>query len=403
MFGRVKQLSPFLSCGYFVSHASQPHSRLTMNRQRPLPPYNPLYEFNRQTPYPNNHQSPYPNHHHSPYPNNRQSPYINNQQTLYPIDQQTPYSNSQQAPYPNYLPAQFPSSQRRPYAANSHFQDPTNSQPPYPTNSYPANARSQQTPYPTSQLPSPYPIADTPYSNADSDATELENRSDTEEPEQQSGGQSERPSAEPAEPTEIPEPIEPAEPAESVEPAPVLTLDERNRATKPSKYRPRRRVHGNLHEIPPEGIDLSRLHEVSFQSRDHLPPPERVYNTFDEAVAAVIKFGKARGVTYIKHRWSRNMRQRLMMVCNRAGVHRDLHKEGTKRRNMAASASKKCECRMSFWILAMDYTNLEGQWRVKWCNDRKSILHNHPPDRPKARDASVNTVTTARIPGFKIA
>lgn len=354
-----------------------------MNHQRPLPQYNPLYEFNRQT----------------SYPNDRQTQFTNHQQTLYPIDQATPYSNAQQAPYPNYMPAQFPSSSpRRPYPANTQPQDVTTSQPMYPTNSQPAYARSQQTPYPTSQLPTPYPIADTPYSNADSDAEELENCSDTEDPEQQPEEQSEQP------PTETAETAETAEPTESEEPAPVLTLDERSRITKPSNYKPRRRVHGDLHEIPPEGIDLSRLHEVSFQVRDHLPPPERVYNSFDEAIAAVTRFGKARGVTYCRHKWSRNMRQRLMMVCSRAGVHRDLHKEGTRRRNMAANASKKCECRMSFWILAMDYTNLEGQWRVKWCNDRKSIVHNHPPDRPKARDAPpVNPIPRARIPGFKIA
>lgn len=347
-----------------------------MNHQRPLPQYNPLYEFNRQTPYPNNRQTPYPSSH--------QSPYANQQQTLYPINQHTPYQD--------YLPAQFPVGQRSPFTANSHAQPPTSSQPVYPANSQPTYARSQQTPYPTSQLPTPYPIADTPYSNADSDVDESAHRSDTEEPEQQleeQAEQAERQSAEPAEPP--------------VEPAPVLTLDERSRVTKPPGYKPRRRVHGDFHEIPPEGIDLSRLHEVSFQVRDHLPPPERVYNSFDETIAAVTTFGKARGITYIRHKWSRNMRQRLMMVCSRAGIHRDLHKEGTKRRNMAGNASKKCECRMAFWILAMDYTNLEGKWRVKWCNDRKSILHNHPPDRPKARDASVSAGPAARIPGFKIA
>ncbi|KAF2849279.1 hypothetical protein T440DRAFT_133000 [Plenodomus tracheiphilus IPT5] len=274
--------------------------------------------------------------------------------TLYEFNQLHPYPPNQQASYQNNQQQHYPPIQQTPYIPSS--------QPPY--------LRSQQTPDPTSQLPTPYPTVDTPFSNGDSDVEEL-GQSSADELEHQ-----------PAQPALAP------------------TFDERRRITKAPTCKPRKRSHGDLHEFPRGGIDLSRENEDSFQVRDLLPPPERVYNSFDEAIAAVRTFGKAHGVSYSKNKWSRNRRHRLCMTCHRSGVHKDMHKEGTKRRNMKESASKKCDCRMQFWILAMDYTNLEGQWRVKWANDRKSIVHNHPPQRHEARDAPV---VPARIPGFKIA
>ncbi|KAH9862001.1 hypothetical protein IAQ61_010202 [Plenodomus lingam] len=341
-----------------------------MNHQLPLPLYNTLYEFNQLHAYTPNRPAAYPNQQQQqpPYSPNRQASYPNQQQQ----QRQSPYPPIQQAPYP------------------------TSRQPPY--------SPGQPRPYPTSQLPTPYPTADTPYSDSDSSVEDLGHSDDD-------LGRRRLEQVEPSDSEESPEPTEPTQPAnvvEPAEPAPALTFDERSRLTKKPAYKPRKRSHGDLHDVPPEGIDLSREHEDSFQPRDLLPPPERVYDSFDEAIAAVTTFGQAHGVSYNKNKWSRNMRQRLMMVCSRSGVHKDVHKEGTKRRNMGSSASKKCDCRMQFWILAMDYTNLEGQWRVKWANDRKSIVHNHPPQRPKVsnkRKAPNEPAppTHPRIPVFKIA
>ena len=142
----------------------------------------------------------------------------------------------------------------------------------------------------------------------------------------------------------------------------------------------RRRARGELQE--PVDVNLTGLWDPElYKERDHQPPPERLYMSFDEAVNAVDKWAKDHGVAYSKQKWARGRRNRLLMVCNRSGKWRDTHKIGDKRKRFG-SASKKIQCPFQFYLLAEDNTDPENcQWRVKHCEDRKSIVHNHPPEK----------------------
>lgn len=126
---------------------------------------------------------------------------------------------------------------------------------------------------------------------------------------------------------------------------------------------------------------LLLLWEPSSRDRDHLPPPEAIYNSFDEAIKAVNEWGKAHGVAYNKEKWERGGRYRLNMACNRKGKRRAAKKHTSERvqRVRLGAGTSKCGCNMQFWVVAEDYTNLGGQWRVKWAQNRRSITHNHPP------------------------
>ncbi|KAG6066026.1 hypothetical protein E4U32_006611 [Claviceps aff. humidiphila group G2b] len=161
--------------------------------------------------------------------------------------------------------------------------------------------------------------------------------------------------------------------------------DELERAPR-RRRRPRRRNHGELRELV-EGVDydLTDLHEPDLRVRDHPPPPELVYESFNDALAGVTAWAKDHGVAYHRHRWSRGHRYRLCMTCYRRGKPRAADDreagESSVSRRRPGAASQKTDCKMQFWLVANDYTQLDGQWRVKWCENRASISHNHPPAR----------------------
>ncbi|RMZ70794.1 Transcription factor FAR1-related [Pyrenophora seminiperda CCB06] len=149
------------------------------------------------------------------------------------------------------------------------------------------------------------------------------------------------------------------------------------------EYRPRRRNHGRLRQaVEGEDCDLRGLWESSLRSRDHLPPPELVYPSFDDAVAGVQAWAKEHGLAYRKQKWALGRRYRLLMSCSRSGKPRDRRNDPIDPdiRRRPGATSQKTGCKMQFYLVAVDYTQLEGQWRVKWCKNRASITHNHPPD-----------------------
>ncbi|KAG6066768.1 hypothetical protein E4U32_005415 [Claviceps aff. humidiphila group G2b] len=145
------------------------------------------------------------------------------------------------------------------------------------------------------------------------------------------------------------------------------------------EYIPRRRNHGELCEVVEgEDCDLTDLWEPDSRERDHLPPPELVYESFDEAIAGVTEWAKEHGLAYRKQKWSHSRHFRLLMTCHRAGKRRERDSSSVSKPRLGA-ASQRTDCKMKFFLVAVDYTQLDGQWRVKWCKNRASITHNHPP------------------------
>ncbi|KAG6060262.1 hypothetical protein E4U33_006966 [Claviceps sp. LM78 group G4] len=66
------------------------------------------------------------------------------------------------------------------------------------------------------------------------------------------------------------------------------------------------------------------------------------------------------------------------MTCYRRGKP-SVAGESSVSRKRRGAVSQRTDCKMKFWLVANDYTQLDGQWRVKWCKNRASISHNHPP------------------------
>ncbi|KAG6097203.1 hypothetical protein E4U30_000855 [Claviceps sp. LM220 group G6] len=162
----------------------------------------------------------------------------------------------------------------------------------------------------------------------------------------------------------------------------------RRRRPRVTEYIPRRRNHGELRKLV-EGVDydLTDLHEPDLRVRDHPPPPELLYESFKDALAGVTTWAKDHGVSYNKQRWDRGGRCRLLMTCYRRGKAKPReagdHEAGESSvpRRRPGAVSQKTGCKMQFWLLANDNTQPDGQWRVKWCENRASISHNHPPAR----------------------
>ncbi|KAG6290434.1 hypothetical protein E4U09_004424 [Claviceps aff. purpurea] len=153
----------------------------------------------------------------------------------------------------------------------------------------------------------------------------------------------------------------------------------RRRRPRVPEYIPRRRNHGELRDLV-EGVDydLTDLHEPDLRIRDHPPPPELLYESFDDAIAGVTAWARDHGVSYNRHNWARGGRYRLLMTCHRRGKPREAGDSSVSRKRPGAT-SQRTGCKMQFWLVANDYTQLDGQWRVKWCENRASISHNHPP------------------------
>ncbi|CCE30360.1 uncharacterized protein CPUR_04208 [Claviceps purpurea 20.1] len=159
------------------------------------------------------------------------------------------------------------------------------------------------------------------------------------------------------------------------------------------EVRPRRRNHGVLRQLV-EGrdCDLTHLWEPSLRPRDHLPPPEVVYESFEHAVAGVTAWAKDHGLAYKKQKWARGGRYRLLMCCSRSGKCRE-RPDASASQPRRGAVSQRTDCKMQFWLMAVDYTQLDGQWRVKWCKDRASITHNHPPAHDVGSIAMYRRVT----------
>ncbi|KAG6099338.1 hypothetical protein E4U31_004421 [Claviceps sp. LM219 group G6] len=167
----------------------------------------------------------------------------------------------------------------------------------------------------------------------------------------------------------------------------------RRRRPRVPEYIPRRRNHGELRKLV-EGVDydLTDLHEPDRRVRDHPPPPEVLYDSFDDALAGVTAWAKDHGVSYNRHNWAKGGRYRLLMTCHRRGKPREAGGSSVPRKRPGAT-SQRTDCKMQFWLVANDYTQLDGQWRVKWCEKRASICHNHPPARSAKSIASHRRAT----------
>ncbi|KAG5934635.1 hypothetical protein E4U59_006075 [Claviceps monticola] len=135
----------------------------------------------------------------------------------------------------------------------------------------------------------------------------------------------------------------------------------RRRRPRVPEYIPRRRNHGELRELI-ERVDyhLTDLHEPDLRVRDHPPPPELLYESFDEALAGVIAWAKDHGVSYNRHNWAKGGRYRLLMTCHRRGKPREAGASSVSRKRPGAM-SQRTGCKMQFWLVANDYTQLDGQ------------------------------------------
>jgi len=126
--------------------------------------------------------------------------------------------------------------------------------------------------------------------------------------------------------------------------------------------------------LPTMRLPAMRLWDPTSRDRDHIPPPERLYDSEAEAYTAVCAWAKDHGVAYNRV-GRRNARPwRLEIRCNRAGKPAQIQSPRRPGRT-----SMKTGCKMMFWLLAEDSTDVEGQWRVKWALNRRSFTHNHPP------------------------
>ncbi|KAG6034438.1 hypothetical protein E4U40_003913 [Claviceps sp. LM458 group G5] len=185
-------------------------------------------------------------------------------------------------------------------------------------------------------------------------------------------------------------------PSAEDEPESAESAPRRRRRPRVLEYIPRRRNHGELRELV-EGVDydLKDLHEPDLRIRDHPPPPEVLYDSFDDALAGVTAWAKNHGVSYNRHNWARGGRYRLLMTCHRRGKPSKSREAGgsSVSRKRPGATSQRTDCKMQFWLVANDYTQLDGQWRVKWCENRASISHNHPPARSAKSIASHRRAT----------
>ncbi|KAG6044049.1 hypothetical protein E4U33_001584 [Claviceps sp. LM78 group G4] len=77
-------------------------------------------------------------------------------------------------------------------------------------------------------------------------------------------------------------------------------------------YVPRRRNNDELREVVEgEDCDFTDLWDSSIRYRDHLPPPEVMYDSFDVAVDGVTAWVKEHGVAYRKQKWTNKHHHRL--------------------------------------------------------------------------------------------
>ncbi|KAG5921349.1 hypothetical protein E4U61_006828 [Claviceps capensis] len=99
-----------------------------------------------------------------------------------------------------------------------------------------------------------------------------------------------------------------------------LEIAPRRRRPRVTEYIPRRRNHGELRESV-EGVDydLTDLHEPDLRARHYPPPPELLYESFEDALAGVATWAKDHGVSYNRQRRARGGRYRLLMTSYHRG------------------------------------------------------------------------------------
>lgn len=129
-------------------------------------------------------------------------------------------------------------------------------------------------------------------------------------------------------------------------------------------------------------VDLTDLWDDElYKLRDHEPPPEADYPTYDAAIDAINDWGKSHGVAYKKSKWAKGKRYRKRILCSSEGQRRETSTTGDKRKR-AGAESIRTGCPMALWVVANDCSNLESStWRVLHYKDRKSVQHNHPPQQ----------------------
>ncbi|EMD94148.1 hypothetical protein COCC4DRAFT_30948 [Bipolaris maydis ATCC 48331] len=187
--------------------------------------------------------------------------------------------------------------------------------------------------------------------------------------------------------------IEPSGPAASSSAASHPQPAQHPRA---DEYRPRRIRHGELRGIGEYNLD--NLWELSSRDRDHAPPPEALYDSHQQAKEAVLAWGRAHGVAYRSYGWTDRRHVRERIVCTRQGTV-PVRKPTERPRTRMGATSQKTNCKMGFWLVAEDYTNLDTcQWRVKWMEGRKSFTHNHPPVKDTSAIAMYRRASRAVIP-----
>ncbi|KAK4176208.1 hypothetical protein QBC36DRAFT_187979 [Triangularia setosa] len=118
------------------------------------------------------------------------------------------------------------------------------------------------------------------------------------------------------------------------------------------------------------------------------PPPESIYQTFDELLAAVQRHAKEQGYSIVKLRAS-NYRDgkatRYDLVCDRGGVK---YNSTAKKRN---PSTRKVDC--PWRAKAVSEVNLGNQWRFVV----QEVRHNHEARVPAAQPGQENTPVAQSI------
>ena len=164
-----------------------------------------------------------------------------------------------------------------------------------------------------------------------------------------------------------------------------------------NKQRPSQKFNRN-HALPPpqnEPLDLTDLYEPSFvKERDHPPPPELFYDSYEDAIKAVDNWGLLHGTKFIQRKWAKGGKTRRLMCCYRHGEVDDRRdRRGVKRKRQGAS-SQRTGCPMQFWIVIKEMDQEGYFYRcVEFMKKfgRSSDLPSPPgriPDRPAEKNFS---------------
>lgn len=130
-------------------------------------------------------------------------------------------------------------------------------------------------------------------------------------------------------------------------------------------------------------VDLTDLWDDElYKLRDHEPPPEADYLTYDAAIDAVNDW-ESRMVLPTRRAsgLKASVIYRKRILCSCEGQRREKSTTGDKRKR-AGAESIRTGCPMALWVVANDCSNLESStWRVLHYRDQKSVRHNHPPQQ----------------------